>query len=140
VAIEFTPVSSVIPSATSSKPTPTTGKQSLDEDAFLKLLVAQLKYQDPSNPTDSAQFMAQTAQFTQVQTLQKIADEQQQVLSVQLMQSASAMVGRTVTYTKDDGTSATGVVGSATFGGTGGPTLRVDAVDVPLSAVTKVTS
>ena len=34
------------------------------QDAFLKLLVAQLKYQDPSKPADSTQFMAQTAQFT----------------------------------------------------------------------------
>ena len=40
-----------------------------DQDTFLKLLVAQLKYQDPSNPADSTQFLAQTAQFTQVEKL-----------------------------------------------------------------------
>ena len=41
---------------------PVTKSDSLsDKDTFLKLLVAQLKYQDPSNPADSTQFLAQTA-------------------------------------------------------------------------------
>jgi flagellar basal-body rod modification protein FlgD len=140
VSTDFTPISSVIPSSTSSTTsTPKSGKQTLDEDAFLKLLVAQLRYQDPSKPTDSSQFMAQTAQFTQVQTLQKLADDQQQMLSVQMMQSASAMVGRTVTFTKADGTEGTGVVSAATVGSTS-PTLRVGATDVPLSSVTKISA
>jgi flagellar basal-body rod modification protein FlgD len=138
VSTNFTPISSVIPGATTSTSSPTTAaKQTLDQDAFLKLLVAQLKYQDPDNPTDSSQFMAQTAQFTQVQTLQKLEDDQQQMMSIQMMQSASAMVGRTVTYSKADGTEATGVVSSATVGTTN-PTLRVGATDVPMSSVTKV--
>jgi flagellar basal-body rod modification protein FlgD len=137
MSTDFTPISSVIPTSTTAGSTPTKGKQTLDEDAFLKLLVAQLRYQDPANPTDSAQFMAQTAQFTQVQTLQQLADDQQRMLSVQLMQSASAMVGRTVTYTKADGTEGTGVVTAATVG-TSSPSLRVGSTDVPLSSVTKV--
>jgi flagellar basal-body rod modification protein FlgD len=138
VSTNFTPISSVIPtSPPTASSTPASGKQTLDGDAFLKLLVAQLRYQDPSHPTDSAQFMAQTAQFTQVQMLQKLEDDQQKMLSVQLMQSASAMVGRTVSYTKADGTEGTGVVSAATVGTS--PTLRVGTDDVPLSSVTKVT-
>ncbi len=140
MAVSFTPISSVIPSGTSQpQAAKSSGGQNLYENAFLQLLVAQLRYQDPSNPTDSAQFMAQTAQFTQVQTLQKLADEQQQMLSVQMMQSASAMVGRTVTYAKDDGTEATGVVSSATFS-SGNATLHVGTTDVPLSSVTKISN
>ena len=38
-----------------------------DEQAFLKLLVAQLKNQDPTNPSDPAQFVAQLAQFSQLE-------------------------------------------------------------------------
>ena len=35
-----------------------------DKDMFLQLLVAQMKYQDPMNPTDSSEFLSQSAQFT----------------------------------------------------------------------------
>ena len=39
----------------------------MGKDVFMKLLVAQMRYQDPSNPVDSSQMMAQTATFSQVE-------------------------------------------------------------------------
>ena len=42
---------------------------------FLQLLVAQMKYQDPMNPTDSADFLAQSAQFTALEKMQLVADQ-----------------------------------------------------------------
>jgi flagellar basal-body rod modification protein FlgD len=128
------PISQVLGQPTT---TSTTGGQSLGQDAFLKLLVAQLKYQDPSNPADGTQFLAQTAQFTQVEKLSQLADEQKSLLNSQLMLSASNLVGRTVTYPGPDGFDVTGVVESATFGGSN-PTLRVGNTDVPLSSVKEV--
>ena len=52
--------------------------QQLDENTFLKLLVAQLKYQNPLQPTDPSTFMAQTAQFTQVEKLNQLVQMQTQ--------------------------------------------------------------
>ena len=112
-------------------------KNELDKDAFLKLLVAQLRYQDPTNPADGSQFLAQTAQFTVVEKLSDLAEGQQALLSAQLMLGASSLVGRTVTYPGADGTDTTGVVRSATFSGST-PTLKVGDTDVPLSSVTEV--
>lgn len=112
------------------------GKE-LDQDTFLKLLVAQMKYQDPSKPADSTQFLAQTAQFTQVEKLGQIADAQASMLSAQLMVGASNLVGRTVTYLDATGAEQTGVVKSATLGGSD-PTLRVGYTDVQLSKVKEV--
>ena len=109
----------------------------LDQDTFLKLLVAQMKYQDPSKPADSTQFLAQTAQFTQVEKLGQIADAQASMLSAQLMVGASNLVGRTVTYLDATGAEQTGVVKSATLGGSD-PTLRVGFTDVQLSKVKEV--
>jgi flagellar basal-body rod modification protein FlgD len=109
----------------------------LGKDAFLKLLVAQLKYQDPSKPADGTAFIAQTAQFTQVEKLSDLAETEEKLLSAQLMLGASTMVGRTVSYQAADGTTGTGVVASASFTGST-PTLRVGATDVPLSSVTEV--
>ena len=69
---------------------------------FLKLLVAQMKYQDPSNPASSSEFMAQTATFTQVEKLEEIAAQNASMLALQSSSSAGALVGRTVSYTDDD--------------------------------------
>jgi flagellar basal-body rod modification protein FlgD len=110
----------------------------LGKDAFLKLLVAQLKYQDPSKPADGSQFLAQTAQFTQVEKLADLAKVQQDTLTAQMSASASNLIGRTVTYTGLDGKEAVGVVTSTTLGSS--PTLKVGNTDVPLSSVKQVSS
>ena len=120
----------------------------LDQDTFLKLLVAQMKYQDPSNPADATQFLTQTAQFTQVEKLGAIADSvakldtlasgQASMLQSQLMLGASNLIGKTVTA-KDPagGADITGVVTSATFGGST-PKLKIGDKDVALSDVKDV--
>ena len=108
-----------------------------DKDTFLKLLVAQLKYQDPSNPADSTQFLAQTAQFTQVEKLADIAESQANMLASQQLLSASNLVGRTIAYADASGAEVTGVVTKATLGGSD-PTLTVGNTDVPLSSVKEV--
>ncbi|GGJ82461.1 flagellar hook capping protein [Pilimelia anulata] len=109
----------------------------LGQEAFLKLLVAQLRYQDPTSPSDGAQFLAQTAQFTQVEKLNEMAKSQADMLSAQTLLSASNMVGRTVTYTDSEGTTATGKVTSATLNG-GSPTLKIGDQSIPLTSVTTV--
>ena len=48
--------------------------KSLGQDTFLKLLVEQLKNQDPLSPQDSAQFVAQLAQFNSLEQLISIND------------------------------------------------------------------
>jgi len=135
-AIPPTSVSSVLGATANATPAPT---DTLGKDAFLKLLVAQLRYQDPSNPTDSAQFMSQTAQFTQVEKLDDIAKSNTAMLAAQNLFATSGLVGRTVTYTGADGSDVSGVVNSATFGPTG-PILKVGTppADVPVGAVKEI--
>jgi flagellar basal-body rod modification protein FlgD len=41
----------------------------VDENQFLQLLVAQIQYQDPTNPTDSTAFVTQLAQFSSLEQL-----------------------------------------------------------------------
>ena len=104
---------------------------------FLKLMVAQLKNQDPMNPTDSSQFLAQTAQFTSLEKLDAVATQTAQALTAQMAFGASGLVGRTVTYTGTDGAELTGTVSSVRFTA-GGPLLGVGDAEVDLNSVTKV--
>ncbi len=50
----------------------TENKNSLDKDAFLKLLVAQMQYQDPMEPTSNTEYMSQMAQFSSVEQMQNL--------------------------------------------------------------------
>ena len=63
-------------SATSALPSNVDGLA--NENTFLQLLVAQIKNQDPTNPTDSVQFLSQLAQFSQLEQLIGIRQELQQ--------------------------------------------------------------
>ncbi len=63
-----TPISQVLGQPTTGASGP---KNELDKDAFLKLLVAQLRYQDPTAPMDTSAFMAQTSQLTSVEKLER---------------------------------------------------------------------
>jgi len=122
-------------------PTAKTAKDpsQLGKDDFLKLLVAQLKYQDPMKPADSTQFMAQTAQFSMLEQLTNMAKQSDVVLASQQSQTATGLIGRSITYT--DSTTKevlTGTVTGALFGGTDGPKLKVGDKEVPLSAITEV--
>ena len=88
-------------------PTMERGDQ-MGKDVFLQLLVAQMRYQDPSNPVDSSQMMAQTATFTQVEKLEELAAQNAAMLVLQEASTAGAMVGRTATYTDTNGGEVTG--------------------------------
>lgn len=110
----------------------------LGQDTFLKLMVAQLRNQDPMNPQDSAEFLAQTAQFTSLEKLGTVADQTSQALAAQMAFGASTLAGKSVTYLDEDGvTELSGKVDSVRFTPTG-PVLNVGASQVLLSSVVSV--
>ncbi|MFL6060783.1 MAG: flagellar hook capping FlgD N-terminal domain-containing protein [Marmoricola sp.] len=109
-------------SSTGTSPTGTS--TSTDKNMFLQLLVAQMRYQDPMNPTDSSQFLSQSAQFTSLEKMETVADQTSALFSASLAFGASGLIGKQVTWNDADGNSKTGTVGSVTFGSTG-PILDV---------------
>jgi flagellar basal-body rod modification protein FlgD len=105
----------------------------MGSDTFLKLLVAEMKYQDPSKPMDSSEMMAQTATLTQTQALQTIADQNKQTLALQRSLSAGALVGHKVSYTATDGTTQSGVISSvqiSTVDNTSSAVIGGESVDI----------
>ncbi|MBX5436053.1 MAG: flagellar hook capping protein [Alicyclobacillaceae bacterium] len=113
----------------------------LDKNAFLQLLVTQMQYQDPLQPQDNTQFLAQLAQFTALEQLTNVAESEQSVLDAvnalqQLAQVAveQRMIGSRVTVQDGNGQSVSGQVTGIRFQN-GVPELVVGDSTYPLSAV-----
>ena len=71
-------------------------KSDMNKDTFLQLLVAQMKYQDPLEPTSNTEYISQYATFTQVEEIQNMAASME-------LSRASSLVGQEVMIeTKDD--------------------------------------
>ena len=109
----------------------------MDSDAFLQLLVAQMRFQNPMEPADGTQMLQQTAQFTQVETLQAMVQLQQKLMGFSQRSRATSLVGKEVTASAADGTLVTGVVESTRFGAEG-PILTIDGTDVTLDRVVTI--
>ena len=115
--------------------------KAMGKDTFLKLLVAQMRYQDPANPADTNQLMAQTATFTQVEKLEEIAAMSATALVLQEHAAAGAMVGRQVTYTDTTGASVSGLVTSVRLAsGKAEAVAIVDGKEVQVGRITALST
>jgi flagellar basal-body rod modification protein FlgD len=102
----------------------------LDPTTFLSLLVDELKYQNPLDPTSSSDFMSQIAQLSQVEQLQSVSSASQ-------MGEAAGLIGKTVTAHDQSGNAISGVVTGVT-NGTSGPLLNVGNSTVSLTNVEQI--
>ena len=102
----------------------------LDPSTFLTLLVDELKYQNPLDPTSASDFMGQIASLSQVEQLQSVSTASQ-------MGEAAGLIGKTVTANAGEGT-LTGEVTGVT-NGSSGPLLDVGGSTVNLDAVQQIT-
>ncbi|MGQ0825064.1 MAG: flagellar hook capping FlgD N-terminal domain-containing protein [Actinomycetota bacterium] len=92
------PFSDVRAPAPNTPPVPKSPDDQFGKDTFLKLLVAQLRFQNPLSPTDPSEFLAQTAQFTMVEKLEEIEQRSAESLRANETVAAAALIGRTVTF------------------------------------------
>jgi flagellar basal-body rod modification protein FlgD len=116
--------------STGSKKTaaPTNPSDALGKDDFLKLMVAQLRSQDPMQPTDDSAYIGQLAQFTQLEQVTNLAQSSSQAASSQEEAQAVALIGHTVSYIdQTTGLTQQGPVQNVQIGTTGA-TLTVGGV------------
>lgn len=89
--------SSYIPTTDANQSTKDQKSADLNYDSFLKLLVAQMKNQDPTEPMKSSEQIAQLATFSQVEQTIKTNTNLESLLQRTSLSEANAVIGKTVT-------------------------------------------
>jgi flagellar basal-body rod modification protein FlgD len=114
-------------------------KQSLDSDAFMQLLVTQLRNQDPSSPMDTNQMISQTTQLAMMEKLTSLDSTNTENFALQMRIAAANLVGHTVSYLDKDGVSQTGLASSVSYAGAV-PIVTIGDQKIPLDSISGVVS
>lgn len=109
---------------------------SMGRNDFLQLLVTQLKYQNPMEPINDHDFVAQLAQFSSLEELTSISELMQLQMELNSFAALASMVGKTITYGEGSET-VTGVVEKVNLG-EGGATLVVNGKEIRLGDVKSI--
>lgn len=96
------PIDQLITSNQSTTPAASSVNSQLGEDAFLKLLTTQLQNQDPLNPMDDTQSVAQLAQFSAVQATTQLKDAFASFQSNFSVMQSAGLLGKTVSAQSTD--------------------------------------
>ena len=123
-------VNGVAATATTKSTKSTTAGGAMDKNTFLQLLVTQMGNQDPLNPQDNSQQIAQLAQFSSleqmtnmVSAITKVGDLVQNMDTSVLVGQVSSMIGKNIQWSDDGGkTTLTGTVTSVSLA-SGVPTI-----------------
>lgn len=113
------------------------GLGGLDGDAFMQLLVTQLRYQDPMAPSDTNGLLQQTSALAQTELLTQVSQLQQQLLGLQRADVATDLIGAQVSGIAADGTDVTGTVDAVRFDTTG-PVLLIGDSELRLDDATRI--
>jgi flagellar basal-body rod modification protein FlgD len=99
-------------------------RAALGEEDFLRILLAQLSFQDPLKPIDNQEFIAQIAQFSGLEINRQSNEKADALLTFQSANQAVALIGKQVQVNTDGGGFEVGMVTTVTFQ-EGAPMLTV---------------
>jgi flagellar basal-body rod modification protein FlgD len=105
----------------------------VSKDTFLRLLITQLKNQDPLNPQESHEFVSQLAQFSSLEQMTNLSKS----ISSVLESSVTNLIGKSVAVIDSLGNEVTGRVDGIVYY-SDGPAVSVGGNDYPLSAIQSV--
>ena len=132
------PVNDVFGYTPTTTKTSATANNGLGKDTFMKLLVAQMRQQNPMEPTDDKEMIAQMTQFSMLEQITNLATSSAASATAGQVNQAVSLIGHQVTYTDADGGAHSGTVDRVGFKN-GSPLLTIgDATDVAPSQITEV--
>ncbi|MBX3579368.1 MAG: flagellar hook assembly protein FlgD [Rhizobiaceae bacterium] len=95
--VSFNPAVSSAAASNTGTGTGDISKSVVDYQSFLKLLVAQMKNQDPTAPMESTDYIAQLATFSQVEQSVQMNSKLDQLMKSNALAQADALIGRQIT-------------------------------------------
>lgn len=125
-----------------AKTSSSTGNSSLGKDEFLKILMAQLQNQDPLNPMEDKEFIAQMAQFSTLEQTTNMASMLEKFINSQTQNDSilkySEMIGKKIEWKTSDAEISSGIVKSIKQSESGIVLELEDGIEVSSDLVTKV--
>ncbi len=121
-------------SAASKSAAESKSSTSINSQAFLRLLTEQLKYQDPMNPMDNSEMLAQEAQFATLEQMEALTST---FSSFSNIYQANSLLGQCVRV-EVDGQASIGIVEGVDFSDSNGASVFVGDRYFPLSSITNV--
>ncbi|ACT56993.1 flagellar hook assembly protein FlgD [Candidatus Liberibacter asiaticus] len=112
-------------------------KKTLGQDAFLKLLITQIKHQDPTEPMKASEQVAQLAVFSQMEQSVQMNSTLQELLKSNNLAQASSYIGKNITNA--DG-SISGVVNAIQVSSTGLTAITVDNTEIPITTGIRISN
>ena len=132
-----TAISNVSPATAGAVPPTRVPIQTLGQEDFIKILIAQLTTQDPMNPQKDTEFIAQMAQFSQLENSKTMTGELQNLRMQQDFLKANSLIGRVVQFSDGQDAGYVGTVTGMTVEN-GVPMLAVGDQTFSLNAVQRV--
>jgi flagellar basal-body rod modification protein FlgD len=123
-------MTTTIPVGANSTTKPTS-KTAVDYQSFLKLLIAEMKNQDPTKPMDSTQYVAQLATFSQVEQSVQTNTKLDQIMQSSALSQADALIGRSITSA--DGKTS-GTVASVRLASSGLIAVLANGTEIPVTS------
>lgn len=102
-------------------------KSSIGQEDLFKILLAQLQYQDPLEPIDNQEFIAQLAQFTELEQTRSLNEKVDQLLLTQSVNQSVTLIGKTIQVQLESATEV-GTVIAVAFND-GDPRLTIQTSD-----------
>lgn len=110
------------------------GRNTIDQEGFIKLFLSQLQFQDPLEPVDNREFLAQLAQFSNLEQSRQLSLNTESLLSMTSASQALTLLNRPVEVAQLQGGLVSGTVKAVQFTSSG-PVLTVDVNGAVLTGI-----
>lgn len=110
------------------------GRNTIDQEGFIKLFLSQLQFQDPLEPVDNREFLAQLAQFSNLEQSRQLSLNSESLLTMTSASQALTLLNRAVDVLQAGGFSMAGTVKAVQFTNSG-PELTVETTSGVMTGI-----